>query len=143
MATDVLLVSLGSTHGWRVADDALAGSMRRAGASVELVRAEPPREVRTFALTDLGWARAARRAAGRRAPARRGGAAPDPDERAGARGGAFAASGGGRRPRPGGGECGGRARRRGDHLRERPRQEGPAACARRVGEGAPRRRGAR
>ncbi|HEX8205490.1 MAG TPA: glycosyltransferase [Solirubrobacteraceae bacterium] len=62
MAADVLLVSLGSTHGWRVADAALADSMRRAGATVEVVTAEPPREVRTFALTDLLWARAARRA---------------------------------------------------------------------------------
>ena len=63
MAVDVLLVSLGSTHGWRVADAALAESMRRAGASVEVATAEAPREVRTFALTDLGWALAARRAA--------------------------------------------------------------------------------
>jgi glycosyltransferase involved in cell wall biosynthesis len=60
---DVLLVSLGSTHGWRVADAALAASLERAGASVAVVAAEPPREVRTFALTDLGWALAARRAA--------------------------------------------------------------------------------
>ena len=63
MAVDVLLVSLGSTHGWRVADDALAASLRRAGATVEVVAAETPRAVRTFALTDLGWALAARRAA--------------------------------------------------------------------------------
>lgn len=60
---DVLLVSLGSTGGLRVADDALADGLRRAGLSVEVVRAEPPREVRTFALTDLVWALAARRAA--------------------------------------------------------------------------------
>jgi glycosyltransferase involved in cell wall biosynthesis len=63
--TDVLLVSLGSTHGWRVADAALAGALRRAGATVEVVEAERPRETRTFALTDLGWALAARRAAQR------------------------------------------------------------------------------
>jgi hypothetical protein len=63
MALDVLLVSLGSTHGWRVADAALAASLERAGATVRTVTAERPREVRTFALTDLGWARAARRAA--------------------------------------------------------------------------------
>ena len=63
MAIDVLLVSLGSTHGWRVADAALAESMQRAGATVRTVTAEKPRETRTFALTDLGWARAARRAA--------------------------------------------------------------------------------
>jgi hypothetical protein len=62
MATDVLLVSLGSTHGWRVADAALAQSMERAGATVAVVTAERPREVRTFAATDLLWARAARRA---------------------------------------------------------------------------------
>ncbi len=61
--TDVLLVSLGSTGGLRAADDALAASLRRAGATVEVARAEPPREVRTYALTDLVWARAARRAA--------------------------------------------------------------------------------
>src|SRR5215212_6999200 len=63
MGADVLLVSLGSTQGWRDADAALAGSLRRAGASVEVVAAARPREVPTFALTDLGWAVAARRAA--------------------------------------------------------------------------------
>ncbi len=61
---DVLLVSLGSTHGWRVADAALADAMRRAGAHVGVAAADPPpREVRTFALTDLTWALAARGAA--------------------------------------------------------------------------------
>ena len=65
MSVDVLLVSLGSTHGWRVADAALAASLRRAGASVQVVTAARPRELRTFALTDLGWALAARRAAQR------------------------------------------------------------------------------
>ena len=63
MPVDVLLVSLGSTHGWRVADAALAGSLRRAGATVEVVEAQRPREVPTFALTDLAWALSARRAA--------------------------------------------------------------------------------
>ena len=63
MAIDVLLVSLGSTHGWRVADAALAASIERGGATVRTVSAERPRETRTFALTDLGWALAARRAA--------------------------------------------------------------------------------
>ena len=63
MRTDVLLVSLGSTHGWRVNDAALADALRRAGARVEVAEAARPREVRTFALTDLGWALAARRAA--------------------------------------------------------------------------------
>src|SRR3954452_11734241 len=61
---DVLIVGLGSTHGLRAAEDELAGALRRAGADVLLVRAERPREVRTLALTDLVWARAARRAAG-------------------------------------------------------------------------------
>jgi hypothetical protein len=62
---DVLIVSLGSTHGLRTADAELAGSLRRAGASVLLVTAVPPRwRVRTLALTDLSWALAARRAAG-------------------------------------------------------------------------------
>jgi glycosyltransferase involved in cell wall biosynthesis len=64
MATaDVLVVSLGSTAGLRAADDALAGAQRRAGARVEIARARAPRELRTFALTDLAWARAARVAA--------------------------------------------------------------------------------
>ena len=61
--TDVLIVSLGSTAGLRRADEQLYDALTRAGASVELARAEPPREVRTLMLTDLGWARAARRAA--------------------------------------------------------------------------------
>jgi len=60
---DVLLVSLASTHGWRVADAALAGALERAGATVAVAEARRPREVRTFALTDLAWAIAARRAA--------------------------------------------------------------------------------
>jgi glycosyltransferase involved in cell wall biosynthesis len=60
---DVLIVGLGSTHGLRAAEDELAGSLLRAGADVMLVRAERPREVRTLALTDLVWARSARRAA--------------------------------------------------------------------------------
>jgi hypothetical protein len=63
-SSHVLLVGLGSTHGLRAAEDELAGALRRAGADVLLARAVPPRrEVRTFALTDLGWARAARLAA--------------------------------------------------------------------------------
>jgi len=60
---DVLLVSLGSTGGLRSADAQLAGALRRAGASVGVAAAARPREVRTMALTDLAWARAARRAA--------------------------------------------------------------------------------
>jgi glycosyl transferase family 1 len=58
-AVDVLVVSLGSTSGLRAADEELAGALRRAGADVAVVSARPPREVRTLALTDLVWARAA------------------------------------------------------------------------------------
>jgi glycosyltransferase involved in cell wall biosynthesis len=61
--TDVLLVSLGSTAGLRAADAAFAGALRRAGAAVEVVTARRRRQVRTFALTDLVWALAARAAA--------------------------------------------------------------------------------
>ena len=62
-AVDVLIVSLGSTGGLRSADEQLADSLARAGASVAVAAATAPREVRTLALTDLGWALAARRAA--------------------------------------------------------------------------------
>src|SRR5215210_327957 len=62
-STDVLIVGLGSTHGLRAAEDELAGALRRAGAQVVLARAHRPPAVRTLALTDLGWARAARAAA--------------------------------------------------------------------------------
>jgi glycosyltransferase involved in cell wall biosynthesis len=60
---DVLLVTLGSTEGLRVADEELADSLRRAGARVLIAAAARPREVRTLMLTDLTWARQARRAA--------------------------------------------------------------------------------
>jgi glycosyltransferase involved in cell wall biosynthesis len=60
---DVLLVTLGSTEGLRVADEELASSLRRAGAHVAIAAAAHPGEVRTLMLTDLGWARATRRAA--------------------------------------------------------------------------------
>ena len=60
---DVLLVSLASTAGLRAADGELTDALRRAGARVEVATAGPRREVRTLALTDLAWARAARRAA--------------------------------------------------------------------------------
>jgi glycosyltransferase involved in cell wall biosynthesis len=63
IAADVLLVSLGSTPGLRASDDEFAGLLRRAGASVAVATARPPRELRTFALTDLAWAWAAREAA--------------------------------------------------------------------------------
>jgi glycosyltransferase involved in cell wall biosynthesis len=59
----VLIVSLGSTAGLRAADDELAESLRRAGASVATASAAPPHPLRTLALTDLSWALAARRAA--------------------------------------------------------------------------------
>jgi glycosyltransferase involved in cell wall biosynthesis len=62
-SVDVLIVSLGSTGGLRRADEELAGSLRRAGASVAVIAAPSPRPVRTLALTDLTWALAARRAA--------------------------------------------------------------------------------
>src|SRR5487761_2162974 len=71
---DVLIVSLGSTIGLRSADEALAGSIERAGASVAIAAADPPRQVRTMALTDLLWAGAARGAATRAL----GGASPPP-----------------------------------------------------------------
>src|SRR5271155_1524575 len=69
-AVDVLIVSLGSTGGLRAADAELAESLQRAGASVAVASATPPRPVRTLALTDLSWALAARRVA-RRELARR------------------------------------------------------------------------
>jgi glycosyltransferase involved in cell wall biosynthesis len=61
--TRILLVSLGSTAGLRAADDALAASLERAGAAVTIARAETPHAVRTLALTDFAWARAANAAA--------------------------------------------------------------------------------
>ncbi|MEN3279147.1 MAG: hypothetical protein V7607_287 [Solirubrobacteraceae bacterium] len=63
MSVDVLLVSLGSTAGLRAADAELASGLERAGAAVAVVAARPQRDVRTLALTDLVWARAARVAA--------------------------------------------------------------------------------
>jgi hypothetical protein len=62
---DVLLVSAGGTAGWRSALRELQGSLARAGASVALAEADPAPEVRTFMLTDLVQARAARHAAER------------------------------------------------------------------------------
>lgn len=59
-AVDVLLVSLGSTAGLRLADEELAGSLGRAGARVAVATAAPPGGTRTLALTDLTWALAAR-----------------------------------------------------------------------------------
>jgi hypothetical protein len=60
---DVLLVSLGGTAGLREADAELAGSLERAGATVAVARAARVREWRTYALIELAWAVAARRAA--------------------------------------------------------------------------------
>jgi glycosyltransferase involved in cell wall biosynthesis len=60
---EILLVSLGSTVGLRASDAELAASLRRCGAAVAVVAAATPRQVRTLALTDLAWARAARVAA--------------------------------------------------------------------------------
>jgi glycosyltransferase involved in cell wall biosynthesis len=60
-AVDVLLVGLGSTPGLRMADEALARALARAGARVRDVQAHAPRDVRTLMLTDLLWAHAARR----------------------------------------------------------------------------------
>src|SRR5437868_8202170 len=62
-AVDVMVVSLGSTQGLRLADEELCGALRRAGASAILARAAAPPRRRTLMLTDLAWARAARRAA--------------------------------------------------------------------------------
>jgi hypothetical protein len=61
--TDVLIVALPTTAGWRGAVPALAGAIERAGASVAVAAAAPVREVRTFMATDLVQARAVRRAA--------------------------------------------------------------------------------
>ncbi|HEX4804374.1 MAG TPA: hypothetical protein VFU94_00615 [Conexibacter sp.] len=60
---DVLIVALPTTAGWRGAVPALARAVEAAGASVAVAAAAPAREVRTFPLTDLVQARAARTAA--------------------------------------------------------------------------------
>ena len=62
-SADVLIVSLGSTTGLRTDVDELARAMRGAGAQVAVASATAPGERRTFVLTDLAWARAARAAA--------------------------------------------------------------------------------
>ena len=59
---DVLIVSLGGTAGLREADLELAGSLRRAGAVVEIARVARARELRTFAAIEFNWAVNARRA---------------------------------------------------------------------------------
>jgi hypothetical protein len=62
---DVLIVSLGSTHGLRTADEELRASLERAGARVAITQAIAPPPTRTLMLTDLAWARAGRAAATR------------------------------------------------------------------------------
>jgi len=61
--TDVLVVSLGTTSGWRAAASELASAIGRAGANVAMVTARPVPRVRTFALTDLAEALSVRQAA--------------------------------------------------------------------------------
>ncbi|MGZ4295083.1 MAG: glycosyltransferase [Solirubrobacteraceae bacterium] len=64
-ATDVLIVSVGATTGWRAAARELGAAFEAAGARTVTVDTGPVREVRTFMLTDLVQALAARRAAAR------------------------------------------------------------------------------
>jgi hypothetical protein len=59
---DVLVVALESTPGWRAAARELVQSLERAGARVATVGTGHTPRVRTFALTDLLEARAARKA---------------------------------------------------------------------------------
>jgi len=60
-ATDVLVVCADTTTGWRAAASELASSLERNGARVRIAFTGPIRDVRTFMLTDLVQARAARR----------------------------------------------------------------------------------
>jgi glycosyl transferase family 1 len=60
--TDVLVVSVDSTTGWRGAAKELVQSLSRAGATVAMVGTGKLPRVRTFALTDFVEARAARQA---------------------------------------------------------------------------------
>jgi hypothetical protein len=59
---DILVLSVDSTGGWKVSAPELTSAFVRAGARAELVETGPVRAVRTFALTDLVQAQAARRA---------------------------------------------------------------------------------
>lgn len=63
--TDVLVVSVGATTGWRGAARGLADALAQAGARARLIECGALPEVRTFMLTDLVQAAAARRAARR------------------------------------------------------------------------------
>lgn len=58
----MLVVSIGATSGWRAACTELSAAFARAGAHVQTVITGPTPPVRTFALTDLVQAWAARRA---------------------------------------------------------------------------------
>jgi glycosyl transferase family 1 len=60
---DVLVVSLGTTAGWRSADAALVAAIELAGARAAQVTAARAAQVRTLPLTDLVQARAVRAAA--------------------------------------------------------------------------------
>lgn len=60
---DILIVSLGSTSGLRMADQELCQALRRCGQDAQIASAEPQPQLPTMMLTDLAWARAARTAA--------------------------------------------------------------------------------
>ena len=60
---DVLLVSVGATTGWRAAARELQAALSLAGARAQIADAGAVAQVRTFMLTDLVQARAARRTA--------------------------------------------------------------------------------
>jgi Glycosyl transferases group 1 len=62
---DILVVSVEGTTGWTAGARELTAALRRCGASVAVAATGPVRLVRTFALTDLVQARAARAAAER------------------------------------------------------------------------------
>ncbi len=68
---DVLVVSVGATTGWRASARELAEALSRAGASVRTVTPASVPEIRTFMLTDLVQALAARRAGARAIASRR------------------------------------------------------------------------
>ena len=58
----MLVVGLGATSGWRTSTAELSGAIARSGARVQTVVTARPPAVRTFALTDLVQALAARQA---------------------------------------------------------------------------------
>jgi hypothetical protein len=60
---DVLMVSLGSTGGLRMADDELYYTFKRLGVTVAVARPFRPEDVPTMMLTDLLWAHATRASA--------------------------------------------------------------------------------